>query len=96
MEKIFWKDPYAQELHTQVADVQDSEVLFEATIAFSFCGGQESDKAWVNGIPITHSRIENMNIWYTLPDGHGLTKGMNVVMTIDLQSPIHLTRSFQK
>jgi Ser-tRNA(Ala) deacylase AlaX len=83
MKKMFWENPYQQELTTQVTSVNGNEVLFTATIAYSFAGGQESDKAWVNGIQILNSRMENNLIYYTLPENHGLQPGDNVVMTID-------------
>lgn len=83
MKKVFWENPYQQELTTQVTAVNGNEVLFAETIAYSFAGGQESDKAWVNGIQILNSRMENNLIYYTLPENHGLQPGDNVVMTID-------------
>lgn len=83
MQKIFWENPYQQTLETRVAEVQGNKILFDATIAYSFAGGQESDKAWVNGIEILDSeRVENL-IYYTLPDNHGLSVGDIVTMTID-------------
>src|SRR5438876_11819942 len=83
MRKIFWKNPYQQTLSTTVASVHGNELLFDETIAYSFSGGQESDKAWINGLSILASRMEGNLIYYTLPEGHGLSKGDQVVMTID-------------
>ncbi len=83
MEKTFWLDPYQHTLETRVAAVQGDEVVFEKTIAYSFAGGQESDKATVNGIEILNSRIQENLIYYTLPVGHGLQVGDHVLMTID-------------
>ncbi|KTD54751.1 hypothetical protein [Legionella quateirensis] len=52
MEKTFWIDPYQSTLHTRVAAINNDELVLEKTIAFSFSGGQESDKAFINGIEI--------------------------------------------
>ena len=70
-------------LTTKVTSVNGNELLFDETIAYSFAGGQESDKAFVNEIPILSSRMEGPLIYYTLPEGHGLKPGDTVVMTID-------------
>jgi Ser-tRNA(Ala) deacylase AlaX len=59
MKKIFWESPYQTELETEVVTADDCKVLFESTIAYSFSGGQESDKAFVNGMPILGSQMEN-------------------------------------
>jgi Ser-tRNA(Ala) deacylase AlaX len=83
MKKVFWENPYQTTLTTKVASVQSNEVLFEDTIIYSFAGGQESDKAIVNGIPILNSRMENNLIYYILPDDHGLSVGDQVTMEID-------------
>lgn len=83
MQKIFWDNPYQQNLITKVATVNGNQLLFEETIAYSFSGGQESDKAYVNNLPIIDSRMEGNLIYYTLPDGHELSKNDKVTMTID-------------
>lgn len=83
MKKVFWENPYQSQLITNLAAVNGNEVLFAETIAYSFVGGQESDKATVNGIPIVNSRIEDNLIYYTLPDNHGLSVGDQVTMEID-------------
>ncbi len=83
MKKIFWENPYQSKLLTKIAAIQGDEVLFEDTIAYSFAGGQESDKATVNGIPILSSRMEKDLIYYMLSAGHGLSVGDHVVMEID-------------
>jgi len=83
MKKVFWDNPYQHTLTTKVASVNGNEVVFEDTIAYSFAGGQESDKATINGIPILTSRMEGNLIYYTLPDNHGLSVGDQVTMEID-------------
>lgn len=83
MKKVFWDNPYQTKLHTKVQLVNGNEILFESTIVYSFAGGQESDKATVNGVPILDSRREGNLIYYTLPEGHGIKKGDTVLMEID-------------
>lgn len=83
MKKVFWENPYQSKLITKIAAIHGNEILFEDTIAYSFAGGQESDKATVNGIPILRSRMEGNLIYYTLPEGHGFSVGDCVIMEID-------------
>lgn len=83
MRKVFWDNPYQDTLVTHVASVDGNKVLFEATIAYSFAGGQESDNAQVNGTPVIDSLREGNLIYYTLPEGHGLSAGDEVTMVID-------------
>lgn len=92
MKKVFWENPYQQTLTTTVTSVDGNTMLFDATIAYSFAGGQESDKAWVNGIQILDSKREGNLIYYTLPDEHGLKSGDTVEMTIDWQRRNRLMR----
>ena len=83
MRKVFWENPYQTSLITKVASVDGNRILFEDTIAYSFSGGQESDKATVNGMPILDSKMEGTLIYYVLPDGHNLANGDEVTMMID-------------
>lgn len=83
MKKIFWDNPYQHTLQTSVASINGPEVVFNETIAYSFAGGQESDKATVNGISILNSRREENFIYYTLAEDHGLKVGDPVTMVID-------------
>ena len=92
MRKVFWDDPYQHTLTTQVAQVNGNEFLFEETIAYSFSGGQESDKAYVNDQPILNSRKEGNLIYYTLPEEHDLSIGDEVKMTIDWPRRYRLMR----
>lgn len=44
MKKVFWDDPYQRELNTTILNIiNNNQILFAETIAFSFSGGQESD-----------------------------------------------------
>ena len=69
MRKVFWDNPYQSHLETRVVSVDNNQVLLEETIAFSFSGGQESDKAGINGLAVIHSEIDGNLIYYTLLDG---------------------------
>lgn len=92
MRKVFWDSPYQTILETTVTSVSGEEIVFNETIAFSFAGGQESDKATVDGIPIIDSRINGELIYYTLPRNHGLHEGDKVTMEIDWQRRHRLMR----
>ncbi len=83
MQKVFWDNPYQRELVTKIASVNNNRILLEETIAFSFSGGQESDKATLNGLPVLSSEMEGNLIYYTLEQTHGLAVGDEVKMEID-------------
>jgi Ser-tRNA(Ala) deacylase AlaX len=83
MRKVFWENPYQTSLVTKVSSINNNEIVFEDTIAYSFAGGQESDKAFINDMPILSSRMEGNLIYYTLPDHHNLKVGDQVIMKID-------------
>lgn len=86
MRKVFWDNPYQQSLITKVVSVNGNQIVF------SFSGGQESDKATINGLPVMHSDIKENLIYYTLPEGHGLSPGDTVEMVIDWQRRYKLMR----
>lgn len=92
MEKVFWIDPYQHTLKTKVIAINDNEILLEKTIAFSFSGGQESDKAYINHLEVTGSRIQNNLIFYQLSEDHNLLEQQDVVMTIDWPRRYRLMR----
>jgi Ser-tRNA(Ala) deacylase AlaX len=92
MRKVFWDHPYQTTLRTQVKEVVGNRILVEETIAFSFSGGQESDKGFINGHPILASEISGQLIYYTLPENHGLTTGAPVTMEIDWPRRYRLMR----
>jgi Ser-tRNA(Ala) deacylase AlaX len=91
MQKVFWDNPYQRTLQTKVVKINGNEVLLAATIAFSFSGGQESDKATINGLPIVDSRIEDTLIYYSVP-GHQFYPDMVVEMEINWPRRYHLMR----
>lgn len=92
MRKIFWENPYQDHLITHVAAVSGNRLLFAETIAFSFSGGQESDTAYINGMPVLNSIMEDNLIYYILPDDHGLALGDQVTMKIDWPRRYRLMR----
>lgn len=92
MRKAFWDNPYQHTLNTRVATVSHNRILLEETIAFSFSGGQESDKATLNGLAILGSEIEGNFIYYTLEEGHGLSPDDTVTMEIDWPRRYRLMR----
>lgn len=86
MKKLFWIDPYLAKLETIVSAINGNEIIFNETIAYSESGGQESDKATINGINVLSSRMDKDEpylIYYTLTEGHGLSVGDKVFMEID-------------
>lgn len=92
MRKVFWDDPYQRSLITRVAAVSGNRILLDETIAFSFSGGQESDKAFINGLPVVKSEIDTNLIFYILEDGHGIKQGDKVNMEIDWPRRFKLMR----
>ncbi|MBX9977888.1 MAG: alanyl-tRNA editing protein [Alphaproteobacteria bacterium] len=92
MEKLFWFNPYQHTLHTKIASIKGNDIVLEETIAYSFSGGQESDKAFIDGIQIVTSRMEGVYIIYTLPEDHGFYEGQMITMTIDWPRRYRLMR----
>jgi len=92
MKRVFWDNPYQTTLSTKVSSVREDEITLEETIAFSFAGGQESDRGTVNGNPILNSRIDNNLIFYRLPHGHGLSTSQAVTVEIDWPRRYRLMR----
>ena len=92
MKKLFWDNPYQTILTTTVQAIDGNRILCAETIAYSFAGGQESDTAWINGMPILDSKIDGNLIYYTLSDNHGLHVSDEVTMTIDWQKRLRLMR----
>jgi Ser-tRNA(Ala) deacylase AlaX len=86
MRKVFWDNPYQHTLETTVSRVDGDVVVFAETIGFSESGGQESDRVTVNEMEVVSSHMDKCApflIYYTLPKGHGLVPGTNVLMKID-------------
>jgi Ser-tRNA(Ala) deacylase AlaX len=92
MRKVFWDNPYQTTLTTTIKAINSNKILLNETIAFSFSGGQESDKATINSIPIISSEIEEHLIYYTLAGEHHFKPGDQVTMEIDWQRRYRLMR----
>lgn len=92
MRKVFWDNPYQQSIKTTISAVKNNEILLQETIAYSFSGGQESDKATINDIPILNSRMADHLIYYTLPEGHGFSVGEEITLQIDWPRRYRLMR----
>jgi Ser-tRNA(Ala) deacylase AlaX len=92
MRKVFWDNPYQTQLNTMIAEVVGQRISVTDTIAFAFSGGQESDKAYINGMPVIQSEIVDNLIYYFLPVMHGLAAEDKVTMTIDWQRRYRLMR----
>ncbi len=92
MKKVFWDNPYQSNLVTYVSSVNESRLLFEETIAFSFSGGQESDIVFINGIKVINSEKEDKLIYYILPEEHNFSVGDKVTMEIDWPRRYRLMR----
>lgn len=92
MKKRFWEDPYQHTLQTTIESVNGNEILLDQTIAYSFSGGQESDRAKLNEVDILNSRMEGPLIYYTLPEDHGFSVGDVVTQTIDWSRRYRLMR----
>lgn len=90
--KIFWQDPYQTMLDTRVKTVDGPRVTLEETIFYAFSGGQESDVGTIGGVPVQEARKEEKEIYYTLPDEHGLKPGDPVTVTIDWDRRYNLMR----
>ena len=90
--KVFWEDPYETELDTIISSVTDDLVTAEATIFYAFAGGQESDAGTIADLPVLEARKDGLEIFYTLPAGHGLRPGDPVRMRIDWERRYRLMR----
>lgn len=92
MRKVFWDDPYQRSLETRIVSLEGNRILLAETIAFSFSGGQESDKATLNGIPILHSEKEGTLIYYTLDPSTLFHTGESVTLKIEWPRRYRLMR----
>jgi len=81
--KIFWKDPYLNQLETYITSVKGNDITVEQTNFFAFSGGQESDHGTIGNSHVLQARMEDREIIYTLEQGHGLKRGDPVSIQID-------------
>ena len=92
VKKLFWKNPYATQLETRVAAVNEDDLTLEATIFYAFSGGQESDTGTIGGHNVINARKDGLELVYTLEPGHGLSAGDEVLVEIDGQRRYKLMR----
>lgn len=90
--KIFRQEPYRRELEAHVASVAGNAVTLDRTIFFAFSGGQEGDRGTIGGKAVLEARKFGKTIVYTFEEGHGLTAGQAVAVTIDWTRQYRLTR----
>lgn len=90
--KVFWLEPYRTELETRVRDVDGNHITVEDTIFYAFSGGQESDRGSIGGRVVLEARKADQEIIYTLAEGHGLSPGDPVTITIDWARRYRLMR----
>jgi len=81
--KVFWKNPYQIHLESEVASVTGEVITLKATIFYAFSGGQEGDSGTIGGYPVINAHKTGKEIYYTLPENHGLTAGARVTVEID-------------
>ena len=91
-EKIFWQDPYQTQLDTRITSVNGNTLTVAETIFYAFAGGQESDAGTINDIPVVEARKDGLEIFYTLPDDHGLNHGDPISIQIDWERRYKLMR----
>lgn len=91
-QKLFWRDPYLDELETHVTSVRGSDIEVAETIFYAFSGGQESDTGYINDRPVLEARKTHGTIIYRLPEDHGLSPGDRISMRIDWQRRYRLMR----
>ncbi|HEY0476447.1 MAG TPA: alanyl-tRNA editing protein [Kofleriaceae bacterium] len=89
---VFWLEPYRTEIETRVRDVDGNHITVEDTIFYAFSGGQESDRGSIGGHVVLEARKADPDILYTLAEGHGLSPGDPVTITIDWARRYRLMR----
>lgn len=83
VEKVFWQDPYLTELNATITSVNNNIITLDKTIAFAFCGGQQSDSGTIEGYEILEANEKDSEIFYTIPSNHSLQEGDSVLIKID-------------
>lgn len=81
--KIFWEDPYLDQLHTTVETVNEDIITLKETIAYAFAGGQQSDEGTIAGYTILKAQKNGAEIFYTIESGHSLKPGDKVLQKIN-------------
>lgn len=87
--RLFWKDSCLTELDTTVATVAGDQVTLDATISFTFAGGQECDAGSIAGPGGAEARPGDR---HRLPEDHGLQPGDPAHANIDWDRRFRLMR----
>jgi Ser-tRNA(Ala) deacylase AlaX len=83
VEKLFWKEPYLEQIQALVTTVTGNVITLDRTIFFAFSGGQASDAGMIHGCKVLSAEKVEQEIFYTLEDGHGLRPMDCVQVMID-------------
>ena len=90
--KVFWQNPYLTALEAVVTHVNGDVITVDQTIIYAFSGGQQSDAGTIGGMPVLEAKKEGFEIYYTLPNGHGLRVGDKVQQRIDWEKRYKLMK----
>jgi Ser-tRNA(Ala) deacylase AlaX len=90
--KRFWTEPYRTTLEARIASVDGNDVTVDETIFYAESGGQESDAGTIGGRAVVRAHKRDLDIVYTLADGHGLAAGDAATIAIDWERRYRLMR----
>ena len=90
--KLFWENPYQTHLETEVTTVSAEIITLKETIFYAFAGGQEGDRGSIGGCPVIEAHKGGREIFYSLPENHGLTVADRVAVEIDWDRRYKLMR----
>jgi len=90
--KVFWQNPYLSELEARITSINGDQITLDQTIIYAFSGGQQSDTGTIKGMPVLEAKKEDLEIYYTLQSGHGLSVGDKVQLCIDWEKRYKLMR----
>ena len=91
VKKIFWDDPYLNEIEAKVTSISGEVVTLDKTIFYAFTGGQSSDFGTIGGSKVIDAKKFWNEILYTLKD-HNLNVGDNVLVNIDWEKRYKIMR----
>jgi len=90
--KVFWEDPYLYEITAEITSAENNIITLDKTIAYAFSGGQQSDSGTIGGFEIVEARKDELEIYYTIRDGHSLSAGDTVIVKIDREKRYKIMR----
>ncbi|MFA4946420.1 MAG: alanyl-tRNA editing protein [Candidatus Micrarchaeia archaeon] len=91
-EKVFWRNAYQRECDSRVTRIDNNRVYLDATVAFAFSGGQESDDAFINGIKLAALEKEGDEIVHVFNEAPALREGDSARVEIDWTKRFALMR----